>query len=75
MYARDFVGAVEIGERALHPQHAVIAARGEPHGVGGVAQERERNILNKIGRGSFTAVFFVQRMEAIGCRVIHFDEI
>lgn len=34
----------------------------------------ERNISNKIGRGSFTAVFFVQCMEAIGCKVIHLDD-
>jgi hypothetical protein len=34
MQAADFVGAVEIGERARHPQHAVIAARGELQGVG-----------------------------------------
>lgn len=33
-----------------------------------------RNISNKIARGSFTAVFFVQCMEAIGCRTIHLDE-
>jgi hypothetical protein len=41
MHAADFFGAVEVGERARHPQHAMIAARGEPHGVGGVAQERK----------------------------------
>ena len=31
-------------------------------------KDNERNISNKIARGSFTAVFFVQCMEAIGCR-------
>jgi hypothetical protein len=41
MNAADVVGAVEIGERARHPQHAVIAARGKSHGVGGVAQQRK----------------------------------
>ena len=41
MHAADLVGAVEVGERARHPQHAMIAARGEPHGVGGVAQQRK----------------------------------
>jgi hypothetical protein len=35
MQAADFLGAVEIGQRAGNPKHAVIAARGEPHGVGG----------------------------------------
>jgi len=37
-------------------------------------EDNERNISNKISRGTFTAVFFVQCMEAIGCRAIHLDE-
>jgi hypothetical protein len=35
--------------------------------------DNERNISNKIARGTFTAVFFVQCMTAIGCRTVHFD--
>jgi Domain of unknown function (DUF6471) len=34
-------------------------------------KESDRNISNKISRGNFTAVFFVQCMEAIGCRTLH----
>lgn len=30
--------------------------------------ETERNIANKISRGGFTAVFFVQCLEAIGAK-------
>lgn len=37
-------------------------------------KEDKRNISNKIARGSFTAVFFVQCMEAIGCKTIHLDD-
>jgi hypothetical protein len=37
-------------------------------------KDTERNISNKIARGSFTAVFFVQCMKAIDCRTIHLDE-
>jgi hypothetical protein len=37
-------------------------------------KDNERNISNKISRGTFTAVFFVQCMEAIGARTIHLDE-
>jgi hypothetical protein len=37
--------------------------------------ESERNIANKIGRGSFTAVFFVQCLVAIGCHTINVDEV
>jgi hypothetical protein len=34
-------------------------------------KDNERNIANKIARGSFTAVFFVQCLEAIGCEIVH----
>jgi Domain of unknown function (DUF6471) len=37
-------------------------------------KDSERNISNKIARGSFTAVFFVQCMEAIECRTIHLGD-
>ena len=36
-------------------------------------KDSERNISNKIARGSFTAVFFVQCLQAIGCRTIHLE--
>ena len=41
MDAADLFRAVEVGERSCHPQHAVIAAGGEPHGVGRIAQQRK----------------------------------
>jgi Domain of unknown function (DUF6471) len=37
-------------------------------------KDRERNISNKISRGTFTAVWFVQCMEAIGAKTIHLGE-
>jgi len=37
-------------------------------------KDNERNISNKLARGSFTAVFFVQCMEAIGCHTIHLED-
>ena len=37
-------------------------------------KENERNISNKIGRGSFTAVFFLQCLDAIGCKTIHLKD-
>lgn len=37
-------------------------------------KDSERNISNKIARGSFTAVFLVQCLEAIGARTIHLEE-
>jgi hypothetical protein len=30
-------------------------------------QETERNLTNKISRGGFTAGFFIQCLEAVGC--------
>jgi 3-mercaptopyruvate sulfurtransferase SseA len=36
-------------------------------------KDNERNIANKIARGSFTAVFFIQCLEAIGCETIHLN--
>ena len=41
MHAPDLLGAIEVGERARDAEHTMIAACGEPHRVGGVAQERE----------------------------------
>ncbi|MGZ8401742.1 MAG: DUF6471 domain-containing protein [Rhodoplanes sp.] len=40
-------------------------------GIG--VRDNQRNISDKIARGTFTAVFFVQCMEAIGVKVIHLD--
>lgn len=34
-------------------------------------KETERNISNKISRGTFSAIFLVQCLEAIGCQTIH----
>jgi Domain of unknown function (DUF6471) len=34
-------------------------------------KDNERNIANKIARGSFTAVFFVPYLEAIGWETLH----
>ena len=41
-----------------------LAERLEAIGV----KDSERNIANKISRGGFTAVFFVQCLEAIGAK-------
>jgi Domain of unknown function (DUF6471) len=50
--------------------YADLAAKLAAVGV----KDNERNIANKIARGSFTAVFFVQCLEAIGCRSIHLED-
>lgn len=43
-----------------------LAVRLEALGV----HETERNINNKISRGGFTAVFFIQCLEAIGAETV-----
>jgi hypothetical protein len=40
----------------------------------GVKEDR-RNLNNKIGRGTFSAVFFIQCLEAIGCKTLHLDDV
>lgn len=47
-----------------------LAERLEAMGI----EESDRNIANKISRGGFTAVFFLQCMEAIGARTIQLSE-
>lgn len=36
--------------------------------------DSEPNIRNKISRGKFTAVFFLQCLEAIGCSSLHLQQ-
>jgi hypothetical protein len=36
--------------------------------------DNERNISNKISAGGFSATFFFQVMDAIGCRTLHLDQ-
>jgi hypothetical protein len=36
--------------------------------------DTEANIKNKISRGGFSAVFFVQCLSAIGCNAVRLDE-
>ena len=46
-----------------------LAARLEGMGV----HDSERNINNKISRGGFTAVFFLQCLSVIGCRTLSLE--
>ena len=47
-----------------------LASRLEALGI----HETERNINNKISRGGFTAVFFVQCLVAIGCATLRLED-
>jgi hypothetical protein len=37
-------------------------------------QENERNLTNKINRGTFSAAFFLQCLSAIGCKSLRFED-
>jgi hypothetical protein len=36
--------------------------------------EKEVNVRNKLSRGTFTAAYFIQCLEAIGCHVLRLGE-
>jgi Domain of unknown function (DUF6471) len=50
--------------------YADLAAKLEAIGI----KDNERNISNKLARGTYTAVFFFQCMEAIGCKTVHLND-
>jgi Domain of unknown function (DUF6471) len=65
---RSFVkGLLKVELKRHDPQYAGVAERVAAIGV----EASERNISKKNSRRSFTALFFVLRMEAIGCHAIH----
>lgn len=71
--AKDWQGLVKgLLKAELARRNLSYADLAERLGAIGV-KDNERNLANKIARGSFTAVFFVQCMEAIGCHIIHLD--
>jgi len=57
----------ELARRQL--TYADLAERLATIGV----KDNERNMSNKVNRGTFSAVFFLQCMEAIGVQNIHLD--
>jgi hypothetical protein len=58
----------ELKRRGL--SYADLAERLEAIGI----KDNERNITNKIGRGTFSATFWVQCLVAIGCKIVHLDD-
>ena len=67
----DYVkGILKAELKRRNVSYKELAEKLEPLGLA----ESERNIANKIARGSFTAVFFVQCLEAIGCHTVRLRE-
>ena len=65
--AKSFI-RVEMAKRNLSYADLVdaLAKRG--------VEDNERNVRNKVARGSFSAAFFIQCMVAIGVDVLRFDD-
>lgn len=62
-WSNEIKGILKAELKRRNVSYRELADRLEQYGV----KESERNIANKIARGSFTAVFFLQCLTAIGC--------
>jgi uncharacterized protein DUF6471 len=51
--------------------YAELASRLKEQGM----EETEASVTNKISRGTFTAMFFVASLKAIGCETVHVGHI
>lgn len=69
-WQRHVKGILKAELKRHHVSYKELAEKLAPLGV----KESERNIANKIARGSFTAVFFLQCLTAIGCHTLRLDE-
>jgi Domain of unknown function (DUF6471) len=72
--AKDWQGMVkgllkaELKRRGLN--YADLAEKLSAIGI----KENEKNVSNKINRGTFTAIFFFQCLKAIGAKTIHLED-
>jgi hypothetical protein len=71
-WQRRVKGILKAELKRRHVSYAELAEKLHAIGVKG---ESERNLANKISRGGFTAVFFVQCLAAIGCHIIRLGEV
>jgi hypothetical protein len=70
-WQRRVKGILKAELKRRHVGYAELAEKLHAIGVKG---ESERNLANKIARGSFSAVFFVQCLTAIGCHIVRLNE-
>jgi hypothetical protein len=68
-WATHVKGILKAELKRKNISYADLAEKLEAIGV----SDNERNIANKIARGSFTAIFFIQCLEAIGCQTVHLN--
>ena len=67
---KHVVGMLKAELKRRHMSYRDLAEKLEAIGV----HDSERNITNKINRGSFTAAFFVQCLEAMGCHILRLHD-
>jgi hypothetical protein len=67
---KHVVGMLKAELKRRHLSYRDLAEKLEAIGV----HDSERNVTNKINRGTFTAAFFVQCLEAIGCHTLHLGD-
>ena len=69
-WQRHVKGILKAELKRRHVSYRDLAEKLAVHGI----KESERNLANKIARGSFTAVFFVQCLTVIGCSTVHIQD-
>lgn len=69
-WAKQVKGILKSELKRRHVGYKELAEKLAEHGI----EDSERNIANKIARGSFTAVFFIQCLVAIGCHTVRLNE-
>jgi hypothetical protein len=69
-WTKHVQGILKAELKRKHVSYADLAEKLTAMGV----PESERNLANKISRGSFTAVFLIQCLEAVGCHTLHLAE-
>jgi hypothetical protein len=69
-WAKTVKGLLKSELKRRHLGYKELAEKLDTVGV----KETERNLANKIARGSFTAIFFIQCLTAIGCHTLRLDQ-
>jgi Domain of unknown function (DUF6471) len=69
-WQRQVKGLLKAELKRRHVSYRDLAEKLAAHGI----KESERNLANKIARGSFTAVFLVQCLTVIGCHTLHIQD-
>ena len=67
---KHVVGILKAELKRRHMSYRDLSEKLEAIGV----RDSERNITNKVNRGSFSAAFFVQCLVAVGCHTIRLHE-